>query len=213
MFTHLNKVLHTFIGRPFYAGLYNDDKLHNYVNRLISEGDGTIDIAIPLNIIAVDLITGQPVVIKSGDVGLAVKASTSIPALRQPVPIDDQLLIDGAILKNVPVEEVKKMGADLVIAVDVDPKIEISKPEEFKTLEGVITRVINLGLKTQSEHAVNKADIVINPDLTGIGILDLDNESLRKAILAGEEAAIKKIPEIKKKINQKTQTLRVAKIR
>lgn len=213
LFTHLNKALHTFIGKPFYAGLYNDDKLHNFVNRLISKDDDTIDIEIPLNIIAVDLITGQPVVIKSGDVGLAVKASTAIPALRQPIPIDDHLLIDGGILKNIPVEEAKKMGADLVIAIDVDPKIEISKPEEFKTLEGVITRVINLSLKIQSEQVVSKADIVINPDLTGIGVLNLDKKSLKNAIKAGEEAAIKKIPEIRKKINQKTQTLRVAKIR
>lgn len=213
LFTHLNKALHTFIGKPFYAGLYNDEKLHNFVNRLISEGDGTIDIEIPLNIIAVDLITGQPVVIKSGDVGLAVKASTAIPALRQPIPIDDHLLIDGGILKNIPVEEAKKMGADLVIAIDVDPKIETSKPEEFKTLEGVITRVINLSLKIQSEQVVSKADVVINPDLTGIGVLNLDKKSLKNAIKAGEEAAIKKIPEIRKKINQKTQTLRIAKIR
>lgn len=211
LFTHLNKVLHTFFGKPFYAGLYNDNKLQNFVNRLISGSDGSINISIPLNIIAVDLITGQPVVIKSGDIGLAVKASTAIPALRQPIPIDDQLLIDGGVLKNIPVEEAKKMGADLVFAVDVDPKIEVSKPGEFKTIEGVVTRIINLSLKTQSEHAVNKADIVINPDLTGIGILDLDKDSLRKAILAGEEAAIKKLPDIKRKIRQKTQTLRIAK--
>ena len=211
LFSHINRVFHIFFGKPYYAGLYNDEKLHNFVDRVISKDNGSIEIAIPLNIIAVDLITGLPVVIKSGDVGLAVKASTAIPTLRQPVPIDDKLLVDGGILKNIPIDEAKKMGADLVIAVDVDEKTDISKPEDFKTIEGIITRVITLSLKAQSQHILDKADIVISPNLNEVGILDLDKKTLSRAIKAGEEAALKKIPEIKKKIEQKTQTLRIAK--
>ena len=211
LFIHLNKALHTFFGRPFYAGLYNDHRLHHFVDNVISKSDGTIDLAIPLHIIAVDLITGQPVVIKSGDVGLAVQASTAVPSLRQPIPIHDQLLVDGGVLKNVPVDEVKKMGADLVIAIDVDSKLDVSKPEDFKTFEGVITRVISLGLKAQSEHILEKADVIISPELTGVGIVDLDSKSLLMAIKAGEEEAIKQLPKIRKKIQQKSQMLRVEK--
>lgn len=211
LFIHVNRALHTFFGKPFYAGLYNDHKLHNFVNKVISMGGEAIELIVPLNIIAVDLVSGLPVVIKSGDVGLAVQASTAIPTLRQPIPIGDQLLVDGGILKNIPVGEAKKMGADIVIAVDVDVKLERSKPLEFRSLEGVITRIIALSLKSQSENVLSKADIVISPDLTGIGILDLDQISLIRAIKAGEEAALKKVPEIKKKIQQKTNVMRVAK--
>lgn len=207
---HLNRVLHTFLGKPHYAGLYNDHKLHNFVDRIISKADGTVELLIPLNIIAVDLVTGLPVVIKSGDVGLAVQASTAIPTLREPIPINEQLLIDGGVLKNVPVEEAKKMGADIVIAVDVDAELETSKASNFRTLEGVITRVINLGLKAQSEYVLDRADVVVSPNLTGIGILDLDSKSLLSAIKAGEEAALRKLTEVKKKIEQKTRTLRLA---
>ena len=210
VFIYLNKISHTVTGRSFYAGLYNDHKLHHFINERISKDDGTIEMNIPLHIIAVDLITGLPVVIKSGDVGLAVQASTAVPSLRQPIPIGDQLLIDGGIINNIPAEEAKKMGADIVIAINVDSKLEESKLEDFKSFEGVITRVINLGLKAQSQNILDKADIVISPDLTGVGILDLDKKSLVKAIQAGEEETIKMLPKIKKKLKEKDAALRIA---
>ena len=210
-FLYFSRFAYTLIGKPFYAGLYNDHKLHNFVNKAISKSDGSIELNVPLHIIAVDLVSGLPVVIKSGDVGLAVQASTAIPSLRQPIPINNQLLIDGGVIKNIPVEEAKKMGSDIVIAIDVDAKIEKRKPEDFKSFESVITRVISLGLRVQSEQALEKADVVISPDLASISILDLDSKSLRQAIKAGEDEAEKLVPQIKKKIEQKTEALRVAK--
>lgn len=210
IFLYLNKTFRILFRRPYYAGIYNDHKLHRFVNQLISKENGSIDIAIPLHIIAVDLITGLSVVIKSGDVGLAVQASTAIPTLRQPIPIDDQLLVDGGVLKNIPIEEARKMGSDLVIAVDVESKLNTAKHKDFRSFGGVITRVINLGLKAQSELVLDKADIAISPNLKDIDILDLDKESLLAAIKAGEEETIKMLPKIKKKIEQKTNALRIA---
>ncbi len=210
LLTQISKIFKTIIGKPYYAGLYNDHKLHYFVDRLISMADGKIDLTIPLNIIAVDLVTGLPVVIKSGDIGLAVQASTAIPTLRQPIPIDDQLLVDGGVLKNIPIDEAKKMGADIVIAVDVDSTLEISELKDFRSFESVIVRVINLGLKAQSEYVLDKADIVISPKLAGVRILDLDSNSLSKAIKIGEEEAIKAIPKIKKIIEEKNRELRIA---
>ena len=207
LFIHIDKAAHIFFGKPFYAGLYNDHRLHHFVNQAISKNDGSIELNIPLHIIAVDLITGFPVVIKSGDVGLAVQASTAIPTLRQPIPINDQLLVDGGILKNTPVDEAKKMGSDIVIAIDVDTKLEQRSLKDFRSFEGVLTRVISLGLKAQSEHILEKADIVISPNLGSIGILDLDPKSLAKAIKSGEEEAEKMLPKIKKKFEQKRSYL------
>ena len=210
-FLHLNKVVHTFLGKPYYAGIYNDHRLHHFVDQSISKNDGSIELNVPLHIIAVDLVTGLPVVIKSGDVGLAVQASTAIPTLRQPIPINDQLLVDGGVLKNIPVEEAKKMGSDIVIAVDVDSKLEQRSLKDFRTFQGVITRVISLGLRAQSEHVVEKADIVISPNLNGVGILNLDPQSLAKAIKSGEEEAERMIPKIKKKFEEKSSEMRIAK--
>ena len=209
-FIHLNKITHTFFGRPFYACIYNDHRLQHFINQTISKNDGSIELTIPLHIIAVDLITGLPVVIKSGDVGLAVQASTAIPTLHQPIHINDELLVDGGVLKNIPVEEAKKMGSDIVIAVDVDAKLEQTNLNNFRTFQGIITRVISIGLKAQSEHILNKADIVISPDLNGVGILNLDPKSLAKAIKAGEEEAERMLPKIKKRIEEKAYAMRIA---
>lgn len=207
LFIYINRIVHTVFKRPFYAGLYNDHKLHHFINQALMKNDGTIDLKIPLHIIAVDLVSGQPVVIKSGDVGLAVQASTAIPTLHEPIPINDQVLVDGGVLRNIPVEEAKKMGADIVIAIDVDSKQDNAKKEDFKTFEGIITRVISLGLQAQAAPALEKADIVISPYVKGIGISDIDPKSLTKAIQAGEDETIKMIPKIKKQIEQKTKVL------
>ncbi|MBI1858944.1 MAG: patatin-like phospholipase family protein [Candidatus Melainabacteria bacterium] len=207
----INKFLRTIIGAPFYAGLYNDHRLHNFVNQLVTDSDGNISISIPLHIIAVDLVSGKPVVIESGDIGLAVQASTAIPTLHRPIAYDDKLLIDGSVLKNMPVDEARKMGADIVIAINIDEKLEPKKKEEFRSFEGVITRIITLSLANQSETVLGKADVVIDPNLNGIGVLDLDTVSLSKAIKAGEEAALNAVPRIKEVINSNMQRLLQAK--
>ena len=207
MFFHLNRFFKTFIGSPYYAGLYNDHKLRRYINQAISRNDGMIELNIPLHIIAVDLITGLPVVIKSGDVGLAVQASTAIPTLRQPIAINQQLLIDGGVLKNIPADEARKMGADIVIAVDVDGKLDTREAKDFRSFQGVITRIISLGLRAQSENVLAKADIIISPNLTSVGILDLDKESLANAIRVGEEETLKAVPKIKSLLQKKTNLL------
>ena len=102
------------------------------------------------------------------------------------------------------------MCSDFVIAVHGDTQHEKYEPEDFRSFENTITRVINLGLIAQSEHILEKADILIKPDLTGINILDLDSKSLEKAIAAGKAAAVKKIPEIKKRYEKKARQLRIA---
>ncbi len=194
-----------------YPGLYSDHKLHIFVDKAIAMGGKTINLTIPLNILAVDLVTGVPVVIESGDIGLAVQASTAIPVLRQPVLINNQLLVDGSIVRTVRVKEARKMGADIVIVVDVDvdEKQEPYKAQDFKSYTDVINRIVQLGLGIQSEVALNDTNIVIKPNLKGIVTLDLGAENLIKAIKAGEDEATKMIPEIKKKINLRTQALKL----
>lgn len=202
IFLPINKLVYKITKKPFYAGLYNDHDLHRFVNDAILQS-GDINIAVPLSIIAVDLVSGKPVVIMSGDVGLAVQASTAIPGLRQPVQFGDQLLIDGGVLNNLPIEEAKNLGADIIITISIDPWQEACVPQtDFNTFEKVLTRVINLSLIAQSENKLNHADVVIKPSVSDIGILDLGEENLKRAIKAGENAAYEVIPQIRKLINK-----------
>lgn len=207
----LDKIRNPISKKTRYPGLYNDHKLCNFVNKTISMGEGTINLDIPLNIFAVDLITGVPVVIESGDIGLAVQASAAIPILRQPIPMNDHLLVDGGVIRSIHVEEARKMGADIVITVDVDvnEKQEPYKAQDFKSYEDIINRILQLALRARSEFILSDTEIVIKPNLEGIDILDLGAENLTKAMKAGEDEATRIIPEIRKKFNLKTQALKL----
>ena len=94
--------------------------------------------------------------------------------------------------------------SDLVIAITVDEKLSKKEKKEFRNFEGVIMRIITLNLIHQAKDVLDKADIVISPNLNEIGILDLDTVSLSKAIKAGEEATLKWAPEIHKTIEEMT---------
>jgi NTE family protein len=129
--------------------------------------------------------------------------------LRQPILINNHLLVDGGVIRNVHIKEARKMGANIVIAVDVDvnEQQEPYKSQDFKTYENIINRILQLGLRARSDFILTDTEIIIKPDLKGINILDLSAENLTKAMKAGEDEATKMIPEIKRKMNLRTQAL------
>lgn len=196
--------------KPYYAGLYGDYKLRKEINRLIAEKKGDTDLDITYNAVATDLISGETVIIDSGDVGLAVQASTAIPGLREPIKFGDKLLVDGGILENIPIKEAKKQDLDIIIAVDIDPAREACSCSDFSTFESVLMRSFNLGLIVQSEEVLNDADIVIQPEVSLVKVLDFDAGTLSAAIEKGEKAAEEMIDEIKKKVKEKSEELDLA---
>jgi NTE family protein len=104
-------------------GLFSGDRVEDYFGEIL--GDKTFrDLTIPLAVVAVDLETGQEVVIKSGRVLDAVRATTAFPGVFAPKRIEGQLLVDGGLLNNLPVDVAQEMGADVVIAVDVSTPMD-----------------------------------------------------------------------------------------
>ena len=90
---------------------------------------------IPYCAVASNLLDAKPYAIKKGNLGRAIQASSAVPILRRPVAIDDKLFVDGGIEANLPVKQAKEMGADMVIAVDVDEKFrgkEEGVPKNFQ---------------------------------------------------------------------------------
>ena len=77
------------------------------------------DLRIPFRAVATDIVSGRAVVMDSGDLPTAIRASMAVPAVFAPVEMDDKLLVDGGIAMNLPISVVRKMGADIVIAVDI----------------------------------------------------------------------------------------------
>ena len=137
-------------------GLLTNDKLGKSLeNRL---GDSKI----PLAVVATDIASGKKVVLSDCAVSQAVMASTAVPGIFAPVEIDDQMLVDGGLVENVPISPLQEMGADLVIGVDLGAHRSFQKPDD---IVGVLINSIDIAIDNATRLQTSKADIVISPEL------------------------------------------------
>jgi NTE family protein len=154
------------------------------------------ELPIPFAAIACNLETGEEVVLKEGDLPFAVRASCAIPGVFMPLEdADGRKLIDGGVVAPVPTKAVRKMGADVVIAVDV-----ISSGASYwgspSTLLGVLFQSAMMLLRTASKAHHYRADVVIVPKIAHLRPDEMGK--MQEFIRAGEEAAREKIDDIKK---------------
>jgi len=150
------------------------------------------DFDIPFRAVAADFETGGPVVLGSGSLAKSIRASMSIPSVFEPIEIDGKLLVDGGIVRNLPVEEVIEMGADIVIAIDVTSPLY--KKDELSSFVTVLEQSGSYGLASSVEVSKELADVFIHPEIDEFGALDFENNDT--LITLGEKAAREKLPEI-----------------
>ena len=151
---------------------------------------------IPFKCVAMDLITGNQVVIEKGSLTRAVRASLSIPIIFTPVQWGDSLLIDGGVINNLPVDIVKEMGADIVIAVNVAS--QNIKPGKIKNIINVLSQSITvLEYKLEYENEA-MADLIIRPDLSGFYSSGFSNDKFLPMVDRGYKAGILAAEELKK---------------
>lgn len=194
------------VGVKGYEGFYRGKKFRNYLNSMMPQCSRQIEsLPIPYCAVAVNLLDGQEVAVRKGNLGKAMQASCAVPILRRPVAIEDKLLVDGGVLVNLPVQHARAMGADIVIAVDVDEQPCLVNEAEFKRLGSVAHRVLTLSLWKIDESQRHKADIVIHPNVNGIGLISTSKCDAKAAIAAGEKAAEAAVAEIKRKLNEKAR--------
>lgn len=165
-------------------GLYN----YTTINRLTSHVRHVHDfnkLPIPFVCIATDIETGEEVVLRRGILPDAILASGAFPSLYYPVEIGDRLLIDGGVTNNYPVEEVRRMGADIIIGVDVQDGLKTR--DQIKGATGVLVQINNYQMIQKMEAKRKATDIYIKPDISGYTVIsfDLGSEIIEK----GEEAA------------------------
>lgn len=151
-------------------GLLSNKKLGKLVTEII--GDVDFDQAnIPVAMIATDISNGNKIVLKEGNVATAVMASTCIPGVFVPVEIKNKLLVDGAIVENVPITPLREMGANFIIGVDLIANHSHKKPKNIvEVLINSFDFIIMTSTKLQSEEA----DILIKPDLSSFNIVETD---------------------------------------
>ena len=142
---------------------------------------------IPFRAMATDIETGESVVLDHGSVAQAMRASMSVPAAIAPVEIDGRLLVDGGIANNLPINEARKLCADVVIAVNIStPPL---KRKEITSALNVATQLVNfLGKQTVDDQlkGLGKQDVLIEPDLGDISAATFDRSV--EAIKIGEQA-------------------------
>ncbi len=155
------------------------------------------DLEIKFGAVAVDIATGEELVLTSGDIAGAAMASAAIPGVFLPHKLDDRLLVDGGIRNQVPIEAAKKLGADLVIAVDVGGAVI---PMKVQSVIDVILQSVVIMQEEANAHKIAQADVVIAPPVGGIRPFDLSDAA--QTIELGRIAAKEKLPEIFAALNK-----------
>lgn len=152
------------------------------------------ELPIPFRCVALDLVTGQEVVLKSGSLARAMRATMSIPTVFSPVEWGDSLLVDGGYINNIPVDVVQEMGADIVIAVNVQSPL--LRKKELNSIFGVLGQLINITDLPRVKRNLKEADIVIRPPIENFTNADFAEEKVSQILAAGKIAARESLPKL-----------------
>lgn len=181
------------------SGVLKGEAVQGYVNRAVNHLP-IEKLKLPFGAVATDLQTGQAILFRRGNTGAAVRASSAVPGLFQPVRIGNMTYVDGGLVSPVPVSFARKMGADFVIAVNISVQPE-AQPASG-TLEILLQTFAIMG-QSLNHHELREADVVIRPELATMKGNDFQHRNV--AILAGERAATALMVEIKQKIKCKRE--------
>jgi len=171
-------------------GFVEGRKLENWVNRAV-RNTPLERFRIPFYAVATNIQTGEEIVFGTGDTGLAVRASCSIPGIFKPARIAGQTYVDGGVVNPLAVDVARRYGADVVIAVDISAGVDRSVPQT--TMETIL-KSVNIMYNRISQAQTARADVLIRPLVAGIGSADFSRR--HEAILEGERAAQAALPQI-----------------
>lgn len=165
-------------------GMFN----YNLFNRLTLHARHVRDfnqLPIPFLCIATDIEIGKQVVLDNGVLAQALFASSALPSIFSPVILDGKLLVDGGVTNNYPIEEIKKLGADIIIGVDVQTGLR--DKDQLQDATKILFQITNFDMIEKMKVNSKNTDIYIKPDIKNIGVVSF--EKAKEIILRGEEAA------------------------
>jgi NTE family protein len=179
------------------SGVLKGEALQNYVNKAVHQVP-IEKLKIPFGAVATDLKTGQPILFRRGNTGMAVRASSAVPSVFQPVKIGASTYVDGGLVAPVPVRFAREMGADFIIAVNISSQTD--GQATVSSLD-VLMQTFSIMGQRLNHFELKDADIVITPSLGTMGSSDFNGRNL--AILAGEQAAAAVMPQLKARLKAK----------
>ena len=185
---------------PFLSrGMLRGEALARYVSSQV--GGKTIEsFPMPLGIVATDLHSGQGVLFMRGDTATAVRASSAVPAVFQPVKIGTREYVDGGLVSPVPVRYARQMGAEVVIAVDISATPE-SNPA-LGTMD-ILLQTFAIMSRSINTFELKEADVAVRPALAGVASADF--ASKRRSIEAGRAAMLAALPQLRTAMAVKSQ--------
>jgi NTE family protein len=179
------------------SGVLKGEALQTWINKAV--GNQPMEkLKIPFGAVASDLKNGQPILFQRGNTGMAVRASSSVPGVFQPVNINGHTYVDGGLVAPVPVRFAREMGADFIIAVNISTQADAQATTS--SLE-VIMQTFSIMGQRINQFELKDADVVIQPALGKMASNDFNGRN--QAILAGEQAVAALMPQIKQKLEAK----------
>jgi NTE family protein len=171
-------------------GFIRGDALQDFINEAVQ--DRSIQaLNRKLAVVATDLQTGEPMVFQSGNTGMAVRASSSVPGIFRPVKIGTREYVDGGLVSPVPVRIARELGADIVIAVNIS---DLPLGNKVNDTFGILLQTFAIMGQVIARQELGEADVVIAPDIRGLRSTSFDSRNY--AIIEGEKAGLAAIPDV-----------------
>lgn len=177
-------------------GLLKGEALQDFINQHLNKRP-LEKLNKPFATVATDLNSGERVVFRTGDTGMAVRASAAVPGVFQPTQFRGRSFVDGGLTSPVPVQAAREMGADIVVAVDISDRPEGQPVDSLAAILWQTTTIMG-GIIGANE--LKGADIVIRPKLRYVKSWDFT--ARHDAMLEGEKAALAALPNIKQKLGR-----------
>jgi NTE family protein len=172
-------------------GMMRGDALARYVSTQTG-GRRIEDSRLPLGIVATDLHSGQGMLFQRGDMATAVRASSAVPSVFEPVRIGGRDYVDGGLVSPVPVRYARQMGADLVLAVDISSAPEGNKAADMLQ---ILLQTFTIMSKSINGFELKEADVVVRPALNNVGSAAFNER--RRSIEAGRQAMLQALPQLR----------------
>ncbi len=176
-------------------GYARGEKLEAFVRGKVKQAN-IEQLAIPFAAVATDLNWGARVVLDKGPVARAVRASSAIPGIFEPVLHQGKLLVDGGVVDNIPIDVARARGADVVVAVDISQDVGNTN---IRNAVDVMLQATNIMFEVNVAARRQSADVLVQPKVSGVGMLDFSRK--KECVQAGIEAARQAMPRIRAAID------------
>ncbi|HRD94755.1 patatin-like phospholipase family protein [Accumulibacter sp.] len=177
-------------------GVLKGESLQQFVNEAV--GQRPLEaLKKPFGAVATDLRSGESIVFRTGNTGMAVRASATVPGVFQPVRIGGREYVDGGLSSLIPVQAARQMGADVVIAVDISA---VPGNQPVRSTFDILMQTFTIMGQSLARYELKEADVVIRPQVGAVGSTEF--QARHDAILEGERAAQAALPRIREALRK-----------